>query len=113
MVERKLHAVPGSGATPRKRAPRKAAPAKPKTVSQVIAAGGTHREILVAMRDRIAKSIDDPKASPTALAALIRRRMDVAREIAAIDAAAHKPAEAVGGSVVATTPDEPWDQSKI
>jgi hypothetical protein len=47
---------------------------------------GTHRDLLVAMRTRLAASIQDPKCHPRDLAALSRRLQDVAREIEEIDA---------------------------
>lgn len=47
--------------------------------------GGTPRELLVAMRDRIAQAVDDPDTSARDLAALTRRLMEIAKEIEAID----------------------------
>jgi hypothetical protein len=91
-------------------APRKV---RPKSVVAA-AASGDRRQLLVALGNRIAKAIDDPKTQPTALAALIRQQRDIAAEIAAIDQAG-----ATGSSgrdwlaVIATTPDEPWDESMI
>ncbi|QSM04976.1 hypothetical protein PROPHIGD12-2_46 [Mycobacterium phage prophiGD12-2] len=49
------------------------------------ARSGTRRELLVATRDRIARTVDDPGTSPRDLAALTRRLMDIAAEIEAID----------------------------
>jgi hypothetical protein len=54
-------------------------------VSQA-AASGSHRDLLVAMRTRIAKTIEDPKCPPRDLASLSRRLQDVAREIEELDA---------------------------
>ena len=63
----------------------KAAPVKPKTVTQA-ASSGTTRELLVAMRDRTAKSVEDPNTAARDLAALTKRLMEIVREIEAIDA---------------------------
>lgn len=59
--------------------------AKPRTVAEA-AQGGNHRDLLVTMRDRIAKTVTDPDCPPRDLASLTRRLQDIAKEIAAIDA---------------------------
>jgi hypothetical protein len=64
---------------------------KPKTVTQA-AAGGSTRELLVAMRDRIAVAVEDPTTPARDLAALTKRLSDVALSIASIDAAADQEA---------------------
>jgi hypothetical protein len=70
--------------------------------------------MLVALRDRIAKTIDDPKTPAPALAALIRQQMDIAARIQALDFAADAGSLTLGPkSAIATTPDEPWDESMI
>lgn len=46
---------------------------------------GDHRTLLVAMRDRIARTVSDPKCPPRDLAALTRRLQDIARELDQID----------------------------
>lgn len=56
----------------------------PQTVLQA-AETGNHRALLVAMRDRIAKTVSDPKCPPRDLAALTRRLQDIARELEQID----------------------------
>lgn len=86
-------------------APKKAAP---KSVAQA-AAGGDHRELLVAMRERIARTVSDPDCPPRDLAALTRRLQDIAKEIDAIDLRARQ--EAAEGSDAAE--DEDWDESAI
>jgi hypothetical protein len=73
------------------KADEKPAPTKPKTVTQA-AAGGNTRELLVAMRDRIAVAVEDPTTPARDLAALTKRLSDVALSIAAIDAAADQEA---------------------
>ena len=49
------------------------------------AASGNHRALLVAMRERIAKTVSDPDCPPRDLASLTRRLQDIAKEIEAID----------------------------
>ena len=73
---------------------------------------GNHRQLLVALRNRIAKAIDDPKTAGPALAALIRQQMDIAARIQAIDLAADTKTGRPK-SVLADTPDEAWDESMI
>jgi hypothetical protein len=59
-------------------------PRKPLTLAEA-AAKGSHRDLLVAMRTRIAATIQDPKCPPRDLAALSRRLQEIAREIEEID----------------------------
>jgi len=61
------------------------APAHVKTVTQA-ASSGTTRELLVATRDRIAVSVEDPNTAARDLAALTKRLMETVRDIEAIDA---------------------------
>ncbi len=60
-------------------------PVPPKTVTQAAAKGST-RELLVAMRDRIAQAVESQNTSPRDLAALTKRLHEVVRDIEAIDA---------------------------
>lgn len=62
-----------------------APPSKPKTVSEA-ADHGTTRELMVAMRTRIAKAVEDPNTPARELAALTKRLVEVVRDIEAIDA---------------------------
>ncbi|MBK6556207.1 MAG: hypothetical protein IPG16_02975 [Comamonadaceae bacterium] len=62
---------------------KKAAPAK--TVTEA-AASGSARDLLVAMRARIAKAVEDPNTPARDLAALTKRLIEVVRDIEAIDA---------------------------
>lgn len=78
-----------------------------KSVSQA-AEDGDRRELLVALRSRVAKDIDDAETPPRDLAALTRRLQEIAKEIDAIDAA-----ESGDNSVVADTQDEAWDDSSV
>ena len=63
----------------------KATPAKPKTITEAAEKGST-RELLVAMRARIAKAVEDPNTPARDLAALTKRLVEVVRDIEAIDA---------------------------
>ena len=87
----------------------KAAPKRPqKSVTQA-AKDGTPRELLVAMRDRIARAVDDEKTSPRDLAALTRRLNEVVRDIEQIDARAEQEAKSAEGEVS----DAAFDASAI
>ena len=92
-------------------AAKRTAPAKAraKTVSQA-ATDGTHRELLVAMRTRIAKAVEDESTPAQALAALTKRLSDVAREIEAIDAAQES---VEGGGKRGPVEDEPFDPDAL
>ena len=57
------------------------------------AATGDHRSLLVAMRERIARTVSDPECPPRDLAALTRRLQDIAKEIEAIDLRAKEEGE--------------------
>src|SRR5690606_11896546 len=65
--------------------PAKPKTTKPKTVTEA-ASKGTTRELLVAMRDRIAVGVENPNTPAKDLAALSNRLMQIVREIEAIDA---------------------------
>ena len=82
-------------------------PAKPKTVTEA-ADKGTTRELLVAMRARIAKAVEDPNTPARDLAALTKRLVEVVRDIEAIDAREEQEAER-GGPVS----DEAFDATAI
>lgn len=68
---------------------------KPKTVTEA-ADSGTTRELLVAMRARIAKAVEDPNTPARDLAALTKRLVEVVRDIEAIDAREEQEAERGG-----------------
>ena len=97
--------------TPRKRPLRAVGSdeAKPpvKSVAQA-AANGSHRDLLVAMRERIAVAVSSPDCPPRDLAALTRRLQDIAKEIEAIDLRAKE--EALEGGAI---PDEAWDSEAL
>ena len=69
-----------------------------KSVAQA-ASNGTTRELLVAMRDRTASSVDDPNTAARDLAALTKRLLELVREIEAIDARAGEEASESAGQV--------------
>ena len=58
---------------------------KPKSISEA-AANGSTRELLVAMRSRIADAVQDANTPARDLAALTKRLIEVVRDIEAIDA---------------------------
>ncbi|AHY26827.1 hypothetical protein SEA_BOOSTSEASON_3 [Mycobacterium phage BoostSeason] len=70
------------------------------------AADGDRRELLVAMRARVATAVEDPETPARDLAALTRRLLEIANEIAAIDAQAEQGEGSVAAA--AATPDEPF-----
>ena len=80
------------------------APSAPKRTFTVTsgACEGTRRDLLVAMRSRVATAVEDLSTPARDLAALTRRLMEIARDIEVMDA---KAEEADGGS---STPDEHW-----
>jgi len=71
------------------------------------AQSGDRRDLLVAMRDRIAKTISED-CPPRDLAALTRRLQDIAKEIDQLDLL-----DSSGGSVVAATDDDPFDAASV
>ena len=80
-------------------------PAKPKSVTEA-ADRGTTRELLVAMRARVATAVEDPNTPARDLAALTKRLVEVVRDIEAIDAReAEEPDDDVG--------DEALDASSL
>jgi hypothetical protein len=91
-TKRALRAV--DEATPRKQA---------LSVTEA-AAHGSHRELLVAVRARVAKAIQNEDTPPRDLASLSLRLLDVAKQIEALDAA--EGVDDVGAA--AGTPDEEW-----
>lgn len=71
------------------------------------AESGDRLLLLLAMRDRVATAISDPKCPPRDLAALTRRLQDIAKEIDQLRLASGD------GSVVADTGDERFDASSV
>ena len=85
----------------------KAPAGKPKTVTEA-AKGGSQRELLAAMRDRIAVAVEHPNTPARDLASLTKRLADVAREIEAIDAREEQEATQRGDVT-----DEAFDASAV
>ena len=73
----------------RKRAAKKAgaAPRTFATIEAAVTSGATEREVLVAVRTRLARKLDDPNLSARDLASNSKRLLEVDRAIRAIDAA--------------------------
>lgn len=90
---------------------RSVAPGEPaprrKSVADA-AQSGDRRELLVAMRDRIAKTISDPDCPPRDLASLTRRLQDIAKEIDLLELSGSGV-----GSVVSDAGDESFDPSSV
>ena len=74
------------------------------TVAQA-AATGDHRQLLVAMRTRVAAAVEDLDCPPRDLAALTRRLQDIAKEIESIDLRAKED----GADASDVADDEAWD----
>ena len=62
----------------------KPAATRQKNVAEA-ARSGNQRDLLVAMRDRIAETVVKPDCPPRELAALTKRLQDIVRDIAALD----------------------------
>lgn len=77
----------------------------PRRVGGVASAArtGTARDLLVSMRDLIAKQLDEG-VPPRDMASLTKRLMEIRKEIEAVDAAGNS--DAVGSA--ASTPDAAW-----
>lgn len=77
---------------------------KPKRLTVVqAAADGSHRELLAALRARVAAAVQAPSCNPVALAALARQLILISKEISAIDA---RVEDDVAEPPI---PDEAWD----
>lgn len=82
----------------------------PSSVTEA-AAEGTRLDLLVAMRARVAAAVENPDTPPRDLAALTRRLLEIANEIAAIEAQAELSEDSV--AVAAAVPDEPFDGTAV
>jgi len=80
-------------------------PRSRKTATVKTAAdSGVRRDLLVALRARIAADIDNQNTPPRDLAALSRRLLEIVKDIEALDAEARM--DDIGEA--AATPDEEW-----
>ena len=69
-----------------KRAAKKAAQRVFATIEAAVTSGATEREVLAAVRARLARKLDDPNLSARDLASNSKRLLEVDRAIRAIDA---------------------------
>ena len=82
-------------------------PVRAKTVTQA-AKSGDQKQLLIALRDRIAKTVEDPETPARDLAALSRRLMEISKDLRGIEMQ-----EAEDGSVVEQGEDEPFDPETV
>lgn len=82
-------------------------PVAKKTLSELLRSDDK-RELLTAMRERVGTALADPNTPARDLAALTRRQMEIAREIAAMDAESEQEA-----AEDAEAADEEFDASAI
>lgn len=71
---------------------------------------GTHRQLLVALRNRVATQVADTDCPARDLAALTRRLQEIAKEIEAIDAREQQEREAESSEAAQ---DQPFDPEAI
>jgi hypothetical protein len=84
--------------------------AKPKVMTVVQAAkDGSHREMLVALRARVAAAVQSPNCPPVALAALSHQLVLLSGELERMDARAEDDDIAAAAAV----PDEPFGLDAI
>jgi hypothetical protein len=86
-------------AKPGERTPRK----RNLTVTQA-AKGDSHRELLAALRSRLAAAIESPSCPAVAVAALSRQLTLISKELSIMDTTSGEDAV----TVAARTPDEGW-----
>jgi hypothetical protein len=86
-----------------------ATPPVPMTITEAAEADDPI-ELLMAMRRRVAETVEDPNCPPRDLAALTRRLQEIGKEIQAMKAKSKQEAEEDGDS---RTPDEEWDAEAI
>lgn len=84
--------------------PQRSKKKKSDTVTSA-AQNGTQEDLLIALRDRIAKSIDDPATPARDLTSLSKRILDVNKELSLIQSAKKEEQEALEHD----TGDENWE----
>jgi hypothetical protein len=78
---------------------------QPKKLTVVqAAADGSQRDLLAALRDRVAAAVQSPTCPPIALAALSRQLTSLAKELSVLDARVEDEI-----ADAAQVPDEAWD----
>ena len=75
------------------------------------ASQGSRLDLLVAMRSRVATAVEDPDTPARDLAALTRRLLEIANEIAAIEAQQELAEDSIAAA--AALADEPFDCAAI
>jgi hypothetical protein len=83
-------------------------PAKKLATVTRAAAEGTHRDLLAALRARVAAAVQSPNCPPVALAALSRQLTSISKELSMIDARVDDEI-----SEAAQVPDEPWSGDAV
>lgn len=101
------------GAPPAKKAPAKKAPAKraPRTVAQ--AAKLSRKTLLETVRDKIAASMDDPRAHPRDVVNAAKQLLEIQNQIDALSGKSAKTNSPAEPSAVASTPNESWDEDAV
>lgn len=75
------------------------------------ASHGSRLDLLVAMRSRVATAVEDPDTPARDLAALTRRLLEIANEIATIEAQQELAEDSIAAA--AAMPDEPFDSATL
>ena len=75
------------------------------------ASNGSRLDLLVTMRSRVATAVDNPDTPARDLAALTRRLLEIANEIATIEAQQELAEDSIAAA--AAMPDEPFDRAAI
>ncbi len=75
------------------------------------ASNGSRLDLLVAMRSRVATAVDNPDTPQRDLASLTRRLLEIANEIATIEAQQELAEDSIAAA--AAMPDEPFDSAAI
>lgn len=101
------------GAPPAKKVPAKKAPAKRAPRKFSAAAKLSPKTRLEALRDQIAKAMEDPRAHPRDVANLAKQFMDVCDKLDALGGRATSTRTPAEPSAVADTPNADWDEDAI
>jgi hypothetical protein len=75
------------------------------------ASQGSRLDLLVAMRSRVATAVENPDTPARDLAALTRRLLEIANEIATIEAQQELAEDSIAAA--AAMPDEPFDSATL